>query len=78
VGYCVFEPGSGDITQIAVNKEHRNQGLATCLLREAAQTNRHKNIKLINTDTSCENITLWAESIGLTQHGKQFEMVKEL
>jgi ribosomal protein S18 acetylase RimI-like enzyme len=78
VGYCIFEPNSGDITQIAVNKKHRNQGLATCLLRETAKVNRHKSLKLINTDIACENITLWAESIGLTQRGKQFEMVKEL
>lgn len=77
-GYCIFEPNSGDITQIAVDPLHRNHGLATCLLREAAQTNRHKNLKLINTDTRCEAMTRWGESIGLTLQGKQFEMVKEI
>lgn len=77
-GYCVFEPNSGDITQLAVAPTHRNRGLATSLLREAAQTNRHKNIKLVNTDTRYEAMTGWAESIGLTLRGKQFEMVREL
>lgn len=77
-GYCIFEPNSGDITQIAVAPLHRNHGLATCLLREAVKTNRHKNLKLINTDTRCDSITLWAESIGLTLQGKQFEMTREL
>lgn len=78
VGYCIFEPNSGDITQIAVATAHRNRGLATCLLREAAQTNKHKNLKLINTNTECYSITRWAESVGLTLQGKQFEMVKEI
>lgn len=77
-GYCIFEPNSGDITQIAVATAHRNRGLATCLLREAAQTNKHKNLKLINTNTECDSITRWAESIGLTLRGKQFEMVRAL
>jgi ribosomal protein S18 acetylase RimI-like enzyme len=77
-GYCIFEPNSGDITQLAVSPTHRNRGLATCLLREAAPTNRHKNLKLINTDTQCEPMTCWAESIGLNLQGKQFEMVKIL
>lgn len=77
-GYCIFEPISGDITQMAVNKAHRNRGLATCLLAEAAKTNHHKNLKLINSDIPCESITAWAQSIGLTLRGKQFEMLKEL
>lgn len=77
-GYCIFEPNSGDITQIAVAPSHRNRGLASCLLREAAKINRHKNLKLINTDTRCDSITRWAESIGLTLQGKQFEMMREL
>jgi Acetyltransferases len=77
-GYCIFEPNSGDITQIAVAPSHRNRGLASCLLREAAQSNLHKNLKLINTDVACENISHWAESIGLTQQGRQFEMLREI
>ena len=34
VGYCVFEPISGDITQIAVDQDYRRQGIATVLLSE--------------------------------------------
>lgn len=77
-GYCIFDSGSGDITQIAVAPSHRNRKLATCLLLQAVKTNRNQNIKLINADTSCNAMTRWAESIGLTLKGQQFEMVKEL
>ena len=35
VGYCIFEPASGDIALIAVDKRYRRRGIATSLLREA-------------------------------------------
>ena len=77
-GYCIFEPHSGDITQIAVAPAHRKRGVATCLLREAAKANRHPNLKLINTDIRCQAITLWAASVGLTLQGRQFEMIRDV
>ena len=33
VGYCIFEPASGDIALIAVDKRYRRRGIATSLLR---------------------------------------------
>ena len=35
VGYCIFEPGSGDVTQIAIDKAHCRKGLASALLSKA-------------------------------------------
>jgi len=77
-GYCIFEPKSGDITQIAIAQEHRKQGLATCLLREAVKNNRHPNLKIINSDICCEVMTRFAASIGLTLQGQQFEMIRKI
>src|SRR5574344_542527 len=31
IGYCIFEPNSGDITQIAVDKAYRRNGIASLL-----------------------------------------------
>lgn len=78
VGYCVFEPNSGDITQIAVDKAYRRKGIGSLLLHEISRLNRHTKMKLINTDVTCTSIVefLKAKNIGLT--GKQFEMVKSL
>lgn len=78
VGYCVFEPGSGDITQIAVDINHRCKGLASALLTKALECNRHDSVKAINTETYCESITAFLEHCGITLRGKQFEMVKKL
>ncbi|MCK9304161.1 MAG: GNAT family N-acetyltransferase [Bacteroidales bacterium] len=77
-GYCVFEPESGDLTQIAVDPEHRREGIASRLLNEAVKTNRSDVIKIINTDISCDSMNGFVESKGIQLKGKQFEMVKKL
>ncbi|HPT22751.1 MAG TPA: GNAT family N-acetyltransferase [Bacteroidales bacterium] len=78
VGYIVFEPGSGDITQLSVDKSHRRRGLASALLFRALGYNRHDSVKAINTEISCTGITAFLESCGIVLRGKQFEMVKKL
>lgn len=78
VGYCIYEPNSGDITQIAVDKDFRRQGIASALLTEALTANRHSNIKVINTEISCTSITAFLGSFGIPVKGTQFEMIREL
>ncbi|WP_255434139.1 GNAT family N-acetyltransferase [Carboxylicivirga sp. M1479] len=78
VGLMVFEPTSGDVTQLAVDKAHRRKGVATCLLKHAISQGKHPSIKIINTNLECEAITQFLKAQGITMSGKQFEMVKEL
>ncbi len=78
VGYCIFEPASGDVTQIAVAETHRRKGIASALLTEALKANRHTNIKIVNTEPGCTSITDFLASIGITPKGKQFEMIMRL
>ena len=78
VGYCVFEPISGDITQIAVDQDYRRQGIATVLLSEILKYNKHSQVKALNTETTCENITAFLNSCNIPLKGKQFEMIKYL
>ncbi|MGQ8337051.1 GNAT family N-acetyltransferase [Sunxiuqinia sp. A32] len=78
VGYCISEPISGDITQLAVDKKHRRKGIATALLKLANSSNRKDSIKIINTEINCESITQFLLSKGVSITGKQFEMIKQL
>jgi ribosomal protein S18 acetylase RimI-like enzyme len=78
VGYCIFEPGSGDVTQIAVAGAHRRIGIASALLTEALKTNLHANVKIINTEIECSNITYFLRSCGILPKGRQFEMIRKL
>lgn len=78
VGYGILEPSSGDITQIAVDKNHRRNGVATAILGRMLERNKHSGIKLINSDIACESVTKFMETNGIPISGKQFEMIKAL
>ncbi|MBW9277316.1 GNAT family N-acetyltransferase [Bacteroides fragilis] len=78
VGYGVFEPVSGDVTQIAVAKEHRRKGIGSLLFQKMLESNKHNSIKIINTDIDCNSITAFLKSKNIEPAGKQFEMIKKL
>jgi len=78
LGYCVFDPASGDLTQIAVDKQHRRKGIASLLLREVIKRNKNENIKVVNTDVNCSSITGFLNAKNISLKGKQFEMLKNL
>lgn len=62
IGYAVFEPTSGDITQIAVDKQYRRKGVASLLLKEMAGINKNDSVKVINTDLACASITQFLQA----------------
>lgn len=76
LGYCFLEPNSGDITQIAVDKNFRRNGIGTLLLNEIVKQNRHHSIKFINTDVDCEAVNRFLQYHSIPLRGKQFEMIK--
>ncbi len=79
VGYAIFEPAAGDITQIAVAKTHRRQGIGSALLGEILRYNRASGIKCINTEIGRdEALAHFLEAKNITLAGKQFEMIKRL
>lgn len=78
VGFCIFQPSSGDITQIAVNKPFRRQGIGTLLLNEILKFNQHREIKLINTEINCESVNKFMKYHSFPLSGKQFEMIKDI
>lgn len=78
LGYCIFEPGSGDITQIAVEKRYRREGIASLLLLEAIQSNLYDSVKAINYPIEQTGFSSLMESFGISLKGQQFEMIKRL
>lgn len=78
VGYCVFEPITGDVTQIGVDKGYRRQGIGSLLLYKMLRLNKNNGIKLINTDIHCTSITEFLKSKNIGPTGKQFEMIKTI
>ena len=79
VGYIIFEPAAGDITQIAVAKTHRRQGIGSALLGEMLRMNRAPGVKCINTEVGRdEALAGFLQARGVALAGKQFEMIKRL
>ena len=78
VGYGVFEPISGDITQIAVKKEFRRKGIGSLLFQNMLELNKHNSIKILNTEIDCDSINAFLISKNIEPTGKQFEMLKKL
>ncbi|MEA5006125.1 MAG: GNAT family N-acetyltransferase [Rikenellaceae bacterium] len=78
VGYCILEPSSGDITQIAVDKKYRRQGIGTNMLAQALRHNKNESIKVVNTDINCGSISGFLDSNSISLSGKQYEMIKKL
>lgn len=78
IGYGVFEPTSGDVTQIAVDKQYRRRGVGSLLFQKMLESNKHSSLKIINTDIECHSITAFLQSENIEPAGKQFEMIKRL
>lgn len=78
IGYGIFEPATGDVTQIAVDKAYRRKGIGSLLFSKMLEANKCESIKMINTDIECNSITAFLQSKNIEPTGKQFEMVKKL
>lgn len=78
VGYCMFEPASGDIAQIGVDKPYRRKKIASLLLHKVLERNECSSVKVINTDIECESITGFLQAQNIVLSGKQFEMRRKI
>ncbi len=78
LGYCICEPSSGDIAQLAVSPRYRRQGIGSALLHHALGAIAADTVKVINTDIACEPLTQFLRSANFQLKGKQFEMARKL
>jgi ribosomal protein S18 acetylase RimI-like enzyme len=78
IGYGITEPGSGDITQLAVDRMHRRKGIGSAILKALLRYNRHSAVKVINTERNNKEVTSFVEHNGIPNIGWQFEMVRNI
>jgi len=81
IGYCVYDSHSGDIAQIAVDKDFRRMGIGTLLLSSAIQVSKSKKIKILNVDAGCKSLSssleAWGFNKGLSQYGMRKRLVSD-
>jgi ribosomal protein S18 acetylase RimI-like enzyme len=78
VAYGIIEPETGDIPQLAVNKNFRRNGIGTMLLNELKIINRASIVKVVNIETNQEAIISFMTKNGIPKIVSQFEMIKLL
>lgn len=78
VGYGILDPKSGDITQIAVDKDKRRQGIATQLFNHLIEKNRYSSVKILNTEKGYQPMEEFIKSFEIPLAGLQYEMIKHL
>ncbi len=78
IGYGIIEPSSGDISQFAVKKEFRRQGIGTTLLHELLSFNQASIIKVVNADAADPSIVSFLAFHNIHVTGKQWEMIMEI
>lgn len=78
VGYGIFEPASGDLTQMGVHRQYRRRGIGSLLFHKLIESNEHDSVKILNTEVGCNSVDAFLRSKNIGPMGKQFEMVKKL
>ena len=78
LGYGIIEPSSGDVPQLAVDRNYRRKGIGSAILKELLSHNNYTSVKVINTDSACSAITMFLEQNGICISGMQYEMIKTL
>ena len=78
VGYCVFDPNTGDLTQIAVKNEFRRIGIASRLLNEAIGLMKTEFVKVLNITSDNQSLTGFLKRKNITLASCQFEMLLQL
>ena len=76
VGYGIIEPETGDIPQLAVQRDYRRNGIGSTLLNELKKINRAPIAKVVNIESNQKEIISFIINSGLPRIVSQFEMIK--
>jgi len=78
VGYGIAEPGSGDISQLAVAKNERRKGIGSMILSELKKYIQADIVKIINIPENEKGIIDFVTKNGVPKIVSQFEMIKPI
>lgn len=78
VGYCIFDPATGDLSQIAVSPGYRRKKIASALFREAVAQSTSGTIKVLNVNPLCTSMPAFLKSRNMAPAAHQFEMILSL
>ncbi|NFA59751.1 GNAT family N-acetyltransferase [Clostridium sporogenes] len=78
VGYGVIDKKTGDIPQIAVNKNYRYKGIASSIITDLIKNTDSHNINVINVDGESKSMMNLLLKLGFKYGVSQYEMILKL
>ena len=77
-GFCVFDPSTGDLTQIAIDRKYRRKGIASQLLSRIIPLFHTEHIKVLNICIRHTSLISFLESKNIARAAAQYEMRKSI
>ena len=74
VGYSIFQPETGRISHLAVDKTHRSNGIGTMLMRFIYKNSIQKALTIINIPDDAHSLLSFLERSGFENELNQYEM----
>lgn len=78
VGYGIIDKKTGDIPQLAVDKNFRGKGIGKSIFIDLLSRTESNSIKVLNVDSQSVSMKNFLLNLGLTRNVKQYEMVLKL
>lgn len=78
LGYVIFQPHNGRISQLAVKSEYRRQGIGSLLIHETHCLSNNKKLSILNIQLKEEGLISFFKDLGFSMDLKQYEMQKLL
>lgn len=78
VGYGIIDKKTGDIPQIAVDKNHRGKGVGRGILTDLIKSTESDDISILNVDSQCTIMKNFLLNLGFQCYVSQYEMVLKL
>lgn len=78
VGYGIIERKTGDIPQLAVDRNHRHKGIGGSIMSELVNSTEADRVAVLNVDDSSKVTKDYLCELGFEHYVDQYEMIMDL
>lgn len=78
IGYGIINKKTGDIPQVAVNKDYRYQGIARSIVTDLLKNTESRTIEVLNVDYESKSMEKFLLALGFENTIGQYEMISKL
>ena len=78
VGYAIFQPSTGRISQIGVDASTRQMGIGSALIKYVYETSTQKALTILNVSDQARETLSFFERLGFVNELDQYEMTLNL